>query len=64
MHGNVWEWCSDLYGDYPNRAETDPAGLREGSRRVRRGGGWSDGASDCRSADRRRNFPRVDSRSF
>jgi formylglycine-generating enzyme required for sulfatase activity len=40
MHGNVWEWCEDRYGDYPSGKVTDPVGTSDGSFRVLRGGGW------------------------
>ncbi|MFM7738157.1 MAG: formylglycine-generating enzyme family protein, partial [Planctomycetota bacterium] len=52
MPGNVWEWCSDWHGEYPNGAVSDPVGPREGSGRVGRGGSWGDGAALCRSANR------------
>ena len=52
MHGNVWEWCSDWYGDYPTGSVVDPVGLSGGSDRVRRGGSWINNAGDCRSAHR------------
>jgi formylglycine-generating enzyme required for sulfatase activity len=57
MHGNVWEWCSDCYGDYPKGAVSDPVAPREGSFRVRRGGCWCGGAAGCRSAVRDRDDP-------
>ena len=52
MHGNVWEWVEDWYGDYPSGAVTDPTGAATGSNRVGRGGGWGATAGDLRSANR------------
>ena len=52
MHGNVWEWCADRYGDYPTRPMTDPIVIDSGIDRVRRGGGWDSYANYCRSAFR------------
>ena len=52
MHGNVYEWCQDLFDDYPSGSVTDPQGSSSGSHRVYRGGCWNDYARYCRSAYR------------
>jgi len=52
VHGNVWEWVWDWYGEYTNGLATDPTGPEGGSYRVRRGGSYCHDETDCRSAYR------------
>ncbi|MBL7817297.1 MAG: SUMF1/EgtB/PvdO family nonheme iron enzyme [Saprospiraceae bacterium] len=57
MSGNVWEWCSDWYGDYSNAAVSNPMGAAKGSYRVFRGGSWLRNAVLCRVASRNNSTP-------
>jgi formylglycine-generating enzyme required for sulfatase activity len=50
--GNVWEWCQDWHGEYPQGKVTDPNGPKSGTLRVLRGGSWDSTAKNLRAAVR------------
>jgi formylglycine-generating enzyme required for sulfatase activity len=62
VHGNVWEWCEDVWHDNYNDAPTDGgAWSKDGdnSRRVLRGGSWFDYPGWLRAASRRGDQPVI-----
>jgi len=53
MSGNVWEWCSDSYGQYSNKRQTNPKGAASGDYRIVKGGGYTSSGTQCRVSSRK-----------
>ncbi|MGD0091177.1 MAG: SUMF1/EgtB/PvdO family nonheme iron enzyme [Planctomycetota bacterium] len=68
MHGNVWEWCEDRWGERydAQAAQADPTGPTTSNNRVLRGGAWCNDPGGCCCACRDQSGPggRVDRDGF
>jgi len=53
MSGNVWEWCSDIYGPYTAELQTNPTGAKKGTARILRGGCYAAIGKQCRVSSRK-----------
>jgi formylglycine-generating enzyme required for sulfatase activity len=59
LHGNVWEWCQDVWHDSYEGAPTDGSAWMAGGdqdRQILRGGAWVTPPRFCRSANRVRDL--------
>jgi formylglycine-generating enzyme required for sulfatase activity len=56
MHGNVWEWCQDVWHENYENAPKDGSNWNDNHSqsplRLLRGGSWDDNPGNCRSAIR------------
>lgn len=62
VHGNVWEWCQDVWHESYDEAPKNGSAWREGGdqdRRILRGGSWAVSPASCRSAGRGRGAPTI-----
>ena len=66
MHGNLMEWCSDIWHDSYRGAPEDHTSWVKGKQGVHvlRGGAFSSAGTDCRSASRMKSEGTVSHKSF
>lgn len=64
MNGNVWEWCSDFYGNYDKNIKFNPKGPDNGKTHILRGGGFGYDAHGARNTCRGYNVAKYKDRNL
>ncbi|MDR2313197.1 MAG: formylglycine-generating enzyme family protein [Spirochaetaceae bacterium] len=64
MSGNVWEWCWDLFGDYPAEPVDNYAGSSAGRSRIYRGGSYLNQINQLRTTFRIWEAPALRARTM
>jgi len=59
MHGNVWEWCHNIYVTSPVSDDTNGDAQDDSAPRLLRGGSWNTDLFYCRSASRYSEAPQT-----
>jgi formylglycine-generating enzyme required for sulfatase activity len=67
LHGNVWEWCADIWHENYNGAPSDGSIWESGgdnTQRLLRGGSWNSDPRRCRCENRVRYYPDLRDNDF
>ncbi len=64
INGNIWEWVSDWYDDYPEEDQIDPTGPENGTHKVGRGASYASDPWHTRIAGRNWVLPEFKKPGF
>lgn len=59
MSGNVFEWCSDWYGEHSYKLQNNQRSFSSSGKRVIRGGSWNTAVQFMRCTSRNAEYPNI-----